>query len=99
MNENFVSRSDLEKNIEKINFYAGEERKNLNLVLKKLEECCDNYKSNNTSKLANNFSKLKKDINKIYLKRMKYSDILNKVLISYNNSERRTQQIFSSNDN
>lgn len=85
MDRGIINESLLEKDIKNIEFYSNEENKVLNKIYTKFNDCCNNYKSENTSMLINDNNLIKNIIDSLYNKRVRYTDILLKVILQYNN--------------
>lgn len=95
MNKGILNESLLEKEIEQIIFYANEEKTNLRKICNNLIELDNCYNSTNTKIFINNANNLKSKINTIYQKRIKYTNILKKVIINYNTLSNKTVEIFN----
>lgn len=94
MDKGILNQSLLEKDIEKIKFYSQEEKVKLNKLCNKFNEISKEYKSNNTVLLLNNVGNLKNNINQIYEKRIKYTEVLNRVISQYNRLSDETLKYF-----
>ena len=90
MNKAILNESLLEKDIEKITFYASEEKKVLNSVFAQMNEFGNDYASVNFSAISNTNNILKSKIDFIYEKRMKYIKILNRVIKQYRSLSKAT---------
>ena len=95
MNRGILNQSLLEKDIEKINFYASEETKILNEICQKFEDGTSNYNSANTSLLLSNINNFKDSIDKLTNKRENYTYILNKVILQYDNLSELSKKTFN----
>lgn len=85
----------LEKNIEMIKYYSSEEKRLLSKINNKIGEISKNYHSTNSALLMNSNSNLKSNINYIYNKRIKYTTVLNEVILRYQESSNATVEIFN----
>ena len=94
MNKGIINQPLLEQNIKQIEFYAKEEQKSLTKICSALEEGSKEYNSPNVKLLLDNISVLKGKIELINKKRFKYMEILNKVILKYNNLARETKNKF-----
>ena len=95
MNNRILNEMLLEKNIEMIKYYSTEEKRLLSKINNKISEISNNYHSTNSSLLMNSNSNLKSNINSIYNKRIKYTTILNEVILRYQESSNATVKIFN----
>lgn len=94
MDKGILNQSSLEKNIEQIKFYSLEEKQILNKIDKELNEGSKNYNSTNTALFLNNVGNFKTNIDFIYEKRIRYTAILNEMIVKYNDLSIATRQIF-----
>ena len=94
MDKGILNQSSLEKNIEQIKFYSLEEKQILNKIDKELNEGSKNYNSTNTALFLNNVGNFKINIDFIYEKRIRYTTILNEMIVKYNELSIATRQIF-----
>ena len=95
MNGGLLNKPFLQKNIEEIDFYANEERLLLIKISEKIKSCTKNYKSTKNSKILEEQNDVQKNINKISVKREKYSLILNKQIEKYDSLVEMTVQKFN----
>ena len=95
MNNGILNEMLLEKNIEMIKYYSTEEKRLLSKINNKISEISNNYHSTNSSLLMNSSSNLKSNINSIYNKRLKYTTVLNEVILRYQESSNATVKIFN----
>lgn len=95
MNNGILNEMLLEKNIEMIKYYSTEEKRLLSKINNKISEISNNYHSTNSSLLMNSNSNLKSNINSIYNKRLKYTTVLNEVILRYQESSNATVKIFN----
>ena len=95
MNNGILNEMLLEKNIEMIKYYSTEEKRLLSKINNKISEISNNYHSINSSLLMNSNSNLKSNINSIYNKRLKYTTVLNEVILRYQESSNATVEIFN----
>lgn len=95
MNNGILNEMLLEKNIEMIKYYSTEEKRLLSKINNKIGEISKNYHSTNSALLMNNNSNLKSNINYIYNKRIKYTTVLNEVILRYQESSNATVEIFN----
>ena len=94
MDKGILNQSSLEKNIEQIKFYSLEEKQILNKIDKELNEGSKNYNSTNTALFLNNVGNFKTNIDFVYEKRIRYTTILNEMIVKYNELSIATRQIF-----
>lgn len=94
MDKGILNQSLLEKNIEQIKFYSLEEKQILNKIDKELNEGSKNYNSTNTALFLNNVGNFKNNIDFIYEKRIRYTTVLNEMIVKYNELSIATRQIF-----
>lgn len=95
MNNGILNEMLLEKNIEMIKYYSTEEKRLLSKINNKISEISISYHSTNSSLLMNSNSNLKSNINSIYNKRLKYTTVLNEVILRYQESSNATVKIFN----
>ena len=86
MEKGIIEQSLLEKNIEYLEFYSDEEKVMLNKIYNKVIDIVNNYISENSKLLINKNIHLKKNIDDIAAKRIRYTKILNKVILIYNDT-------------
>lgn len=92
----YIYEDLLRKNIEKINFYRNQENEELNKYVELLNSGLESYKSDvNTHNIENNIDNLSDNLSDIELKRKRYTEILEKVIILYNNLKTKTTQRFT----
>ena len=94
MDKGILNQSSLEKNIEQIKFYSLEEKQILNKIDRELNEGSKNYNSTNTALFLNNVGNFKTNIDFVYEKRIRYTTILNEMIVKYNELSIATRQIF-----
>ena len=77
MNKGLLNKEELENNIKHFEYYKDLEN------TKFINDCLTYYKSNNTKLLLEDLENINNNITKILEKRNTYLDILNKVIITY----------------
>ena len=92
----YIYEDLLRKNIEKISFYKNQENEQLNKYVELLNSGLESYKSDtNTHNIENNIDNLSDSLSDIELKRKRYIEILEKVIILYNNLKNKTTERFT----
>ena len=84
MNENILNKSLLEKDIEQINYYSGEEKQILDKIVERMRFCINNYNSSaNNSIIIEKVNNSQSMIPKIESNRAKYVNVLNNAIKRY----------------
>ena len=95
MNGNSILNVSLvEKNIEKIQLYADDEKKVLINIYRKIKGINSCYNSDNMKKIINNIDELGSGISIIYRKRMEYIDTLESAIKIYTERVEQTKLRF-----
>lgn len=85
----------LKKNIEYLKFYIDEEYKNLNDIYNRLIECNNCYSSLNSKLFISEINNIPNNIKLIQENRLKYVNVLDNVIIKYEDSSKYTKKIFN----
>ena len=95
LNKGILDSYLLKKNIEYLKFYIDEEYKNLNDIYNQLIECSNWYSSLNSKLFLNEINNILNNIKLIQENRLKYVNVLDDVIIKYEDASKYTKKIFN----
>lgn len=95
MDKGILDSNLLKKNIEYLKSYIDEEYKNLNNIYNQLIECNNCYSSLNSKLFLNEINSVPNSTKLIQENRLKYVNVLNNVIIKYEDASKYTKKIFN----